>query len=500
MPATLASTLAPLADAGDLAAVLPLTERAEFLIDCLDLPAAAGVPAAVWEKFQIEHLCDDGLFRIERKSRQIAWSFTTAAEAIADAILAGRDSVFVSIQQEEAAEKIRYAKAVLANLDVAGLPTVKRDNTFGLEFSTGARLSSLPSRPPRGRARSNLYYDEFAHIANDRQIYAAGLPVISKGGRIRIGSSPFGATGLFWEIDTETIRQYPGYTRAITSWFDVTYFCNDPAAAGASALAGDPIAERVRLFGTARIREIYDNIDEDQFAQEYEGTYIDEAASFHTWQEIAAATVADLVCEIVTCTGTEIASALAAIETTRQRMDTGEAELAFAAGIDIGRKRDATEITLIGMDHTDTRPARLLISLHKTPYREQAAVIDAMMRSLPVARCYIDSNGIGSQLAEDAELMHPGAAFGYTFSNPSKAAMATLTKKTLQLGQLQIPADRDLRYQMHAIKRGSTNANATTYESDRSEKHHADKYWALALALTAAKAVTGIIDPLEIWN
>ncbi len=86
------------------------TERAQFLVDNLDLEEASGFPGAQWEHFQLNHLQDDGIFRIEDKSRQIAWSFLVAAEAVADGILAKVGSVFVSINLDEAKEKIRYAK------------------------------------------------------------------------------------------------------------------------------------------------------------------------------------------------------------------------------------------------------------------------------------------------------------------------------------------------------------------------------------------------------
>ncbi len=97
-----------------------LTERAEFLVDCLDLPAATQVDGAKWERFQIAHLNDDGLLRIEDKARQIAWSFTVAAEAVAVAVLEGESTIFVSINLEEAREKTRYAKSVRENLTIGG--------------------------------------------------------------------------------------------------------------------------------------------------------------------------------------------------------------------------------------------------------------------------------------------------------------------------------------------------------------------------------------------
>ena len=137
-----------------------LSERTFLLMNALDLQAASGVEGARWEHFQIAHLSDNSTFRIEDKSRQIAWSFLTAAEAMAEAILYNQDSVFVSINLEEAKEKIRYASSVYENLTILDKPKLVRQSTFNLELATGARLTSLPARAPRGRARANVYLDE----------------------------------------------------------------------------------------------------------------------------------------------------------------------------------------------------------------------------------------------------------------------------------------------------------------------------------------------------
>ena len=99
-----------------------LGERAQFLIDNLDWPAATGVDDARPEYFQLDLWSDDALFRIENKSRQIAWSWALAADFTADALLNKRDGIFVSINLEEAKEKIRYARSIYENLRIAGLP------------------------------------------------------------------------------------------------------------------------------------------------------------------------------------------------------------------------------------------------------------------------------------------------------------------------------------------------------------------------------------------
>jgi len=274
---------------------LAYTDRALFLIDNLDLQAASQVEDARWEHFQLAHLCDDGTFRTEIKSRQIAWSFTAAAEAIAEAVLEKTSSIFVSINLDEAMEKIRYAGRVLENLQIGGLPKLIRDNELSIEFDNGARLLSLPAKPPRGKARMNVYLDEFAHVAHDREIYTGALPVISKGGRLRMASSPLGSSGVFWEVSSEKLRTYPGYARKSTPWWEVQSFCQNVKEASKLA-PGLGTTERVELFGNERIKAIWANMLEEDFQQEYECAFIDEATAWIPWEIIQRNQQAGLVC------------------------------------------------------------------------------------------------------------------------------------------------------------------------------------------------------------
>ena len=471
--------------------------RRLFLVDHLDLQQATGVADARWEFFQIDHLDDESAFRIENKSRQIAWSWVSAAEATVDALahLYGdtpRDSVFVSINQTEAAEKIRYARHIYEVLaqhpDLAPrLPALERDSVFSLEFSNGARLDSLPARPPRGRARANVYVDEFAHIRDDEAIYTAALPIISKGGRLRIGSSPFGAAGRFWEIVTQAIRPYPGYTRHQTPWWETYSFSADPHAARRHAPALDTAA-RVARFGNQRIAVIFANMPLDDFRQEYECAFVDEARSFFSWEELRAVTAPDLYAEISSTRGAAIDAALTAIRQLAQAIRQGRAEPVMAAGFDVGRTRNTSELVVAGLSTAGDYPIRANISLDNTPYDAQADVLRYALAELPILRLWIDRNGIGSQLAEELERHAPGIASGAQFTVQAKQLWATTAKRLIQQGRVKLPADLDLAYQIHSIKRLISAGKQSIFDTETNEKHHADKAWALFLALAAADA------------
>jgi phage FluMu gp28-like protein len=450
-------------------------------VDNLDLPAASGVEDARWEHFQLAHLSDDSTLRIENKSRQIAWSFTVAAEAIAVACLDREGTIFVSINQEEAAEKMRYARRTLESLRIAGLPKLTRNNELSLEFDNGARLLSLPSKPPRGKARMNVILDEFAHVQHDREIYTAALPVISKGGRLRIGSSPLGASGVFWELYSEGLRKYPGYQRKRTPWWEIQAFCRNVAEARKLA-PGLLSFERVDMFGNDRIKAIYANMLEEDFQQEYEAEFVDESTAWISWEVIQKNQDAGLLW----WHAKSVDEALALIPQVKEAIKAGKVEPAFAGGIDVGRKRDLTEMMGLGVTTTGQLPLRLSISLDRVPFDDQRAALSQVITQLPFLSVLVDQNGIGMQLAE--QLSKTGKAQGVDFTNPTKELWAVEARLQASRGNTPLPADRDIAYQIHSIKKSITAAKSNVFDTEKNERHHADKFWAWALAVSARGA------------
>lgn len=464
-----------------------LSERARFLRDNLDWPVATGVDDARPEYFQLALWSDDSTFRTENKSRQIAWSWSLAADFLADAILNKRDGIFVSINLEEAKEKIRYARNIYEALRIGGLPKIVRDSQFNLEFDNGARLTSLPSKAPRGRARANVGLDEFAHAQHDKLIYTGALPVISKGGRLRIGSSPLGASGVFWEVYTEGLRAYPGYNRRATPWWECYSFCTNVKEARklASTLTTE---QRVERYGNERIQAIFANMPLEDFDQEYQCAFVDETTAWITWEEIKGAQEqgADIECRMVSARGSLTPEIHEAIDALVQARSANRIESTLAGGLDIGRTRNTTELFLVGTTSTQTYPLRLAITLDNMEFDDQLSVIIEVLDKLPVTEFLIDQNGIGRNLAESAKNRFPTKVQPVDFTNETKRIWATDAKMLIQQHKTPIPVNRDLAYQIHSIKKMKTASNNLVFDTERNEKHHADKFWAWALALAGA--------------
>lgn len=458
------------------------TRRCDFALRYLNLPEASQIPDAVWEDFQINELNNDSMFAIERKCRQVGWSFLIALRGTMDAILDARSSVYNSINQFEAQDKIKYARSIYHNLESPyRLPRIITDNKNEIEFDNGARLVSTANA--RGKPNSNFFGDEFAWKQNAREIYTAAVPVISKGGTFRIGSSTNGAGGVFWEIDTESLQAYPGFVRTSTKWWEVEAFCENVSEA--KRLAPQMLTKaRVEKYASSRLKIIFANMVIEDFQQEYEAEYVDETTAWITWAEIQANTIEDLNCTQSEDTKT-IDNALLAIAAFQGKIQRGEIENVFAGGVDIGRTKDATEIFLVGKSTVDTCPLRLTLTLNKCDYDSQISVLEKVL-SLSVTKMLIDKTGLGNQLAETMEKRFPSKAEGVNFTNQSKELWATDIKKTFQQHKTMIPNERDLAYQIHSIKKKVTPSKNIVFDTEKNEKHHADKFWALALALAAA--------------
>jgi phage FluMu gp28-like protein len=76
-------------------------------------------------------------------------------------------------------------------------------------------------------------------------------------------------------------------------------------------------------------------------------------------------------------------------------------------------------------------------------------------------------------------------AQGVDFTNATKELWSVEALLQFQKTNVPIPNNRDLAYQIHSIKKTITAAKNNVFDTDKNAKHHADKFWALALALCA---------------
>jgi phage FluMu gp28-like protein len=113
-------------------------------------------------------------------------------------------------------------------------------------------------------------------------------------------------------------------------------------------------------------------------------------------------------------------------------------------------------------------------------------LLSLLKRRGDVYRLCIDESGLGMQLAEKVVQRYPARAEGITISAPVKSEMAHQLKIDFEGKNLEIAADRDLMLQIHSVRKSITMAGNIRLDTEHDDKHHADMFWALALARHAA--------------
>ncbi len=404
--------------------------------------------------YQQAFLREASRFTITLKARQVGFSYAFAARALHYAIYSPPyTALFLSLNQRDAEEKIRYARLLFYNLpkEVRRSIRLVRDSLQEIAFSNGSRLLSLPcSAGLRGRS-GHLYLDEFAHFREDEEIFTAALPLASRGYEVHIASTPLGARGLFYEIFTNE-EKYPLYKRKKIPWWYCPVFCKDIVEARLNA-EKMTTEERVEKFGTPELKEIFRSFPTiEGFQQEYECAFLSDVGSFFPYDVIINSILDDM---------------------PPADMTKGY----FYLGVDIGRTRDATAIALVyqpfqGFCH--------LVNLEinfKMPFNEAFRRIEDLIRIYKPLKVYIDRTGMGMPLAEELGRRWGNLIEGIHFTQQNKEAMMTNLRGLMERGQLKIPRNSELILQLHAIERDKYSA-----------KGHDDAAWALALACAGIRA------------
>ena len=439
------------------------------------------------------------------KSRRVGWSFISAMKGLIKAMdpdRVGYTKQFVSYNEEDALEKISYAKQFYDSIpDCDAKKKIITDNKSMLCFQdkngiTQSRLISIPCRPPRGKG-GDISLDEFAiyNAKMQKLVYDAALPVISRGGTIEMGSSPLGKIGNFYDILTD--KDTYDYERYNIPWWFCRDLCIDVPTA-VKVAPGLSTEERVDTFGTKIIKQIFKNNDFDTFRQEYECDFIDSAESYIPLDLIFANTPGKRECDIDLSLCEKLDDeeyweynrnidfqAYKDIDTAilNYRPDAHGSTLFL--GFDVGRTHDATAIFLIGRMPDGKKRDFARIELRNQPFEVQEETILKAYRELPVYRGRMDATGIGKPIFESLHKKLGDRLEGVTFTAEEKEIMAIDVKRGLEQREFLLSNDKEFHRQIHSIKRTSNGGKYFRYDADRNEKGHADSFWAWALANAA---------------
>ena len=443
------------------------------------------------------------------KSRRVGWSFICSLKGLIKALdpdRVGYTKQFVSYNEEDALEKISYAKQFYDSIpDCDAKKKLITDNKSMLCFQdkngiTQSRLISIPCRPPRGKG-GDISLDEFAiyNAKMQKLVYDAALPVISRGGTIEMGSSPLGKIGQFYDILTD--KDTYDYERYNIPWWFCRDLCIDvPTAVKVAPCLSTP--ERVETFGTKIIRQIFQNNDYDTFRQEYECDFIDSSESYIPLDLIYANTPGkrdgdlDLsACEKMDDEEYWEYNRSIDFQTYKEldlailNYDPEKHGDTLFFGYDVGRHHDASAIFIIGRMPDGKKRDFARIEMRNTPFREQYEIVLKAYKELPIFFGRMDSTGMGYQLGEDLHKILGDRLESVIFSAEEKEIMAIDVKRGLEQREFLLSNDKEFHRQIHSIKRTSNGGRYFRYDAERNEKGHADSFWAWALA-NSAMAIT----------
>jgi phage FluMu gp28-like protein len=424
-------------------------------------------PAVTFLPYQRAWIEDRSRFKIGMMSRQIGKTFSTCGECVDDCFQAwaeGRRArwVILSRGERQAAEAMtevikpftRAFYGAYNTLVTGGEPRFEErefrapqasgpDAVYkALEviFPGGSRITALPANPDTARGFSaNVILDEFAFHAKSREIWAALFPVVSKGGqKLRVISTPNGKGNKFYEL----------MTAEGTAWSRHVVDIHEAVAQG---LDRDIDALRAGMA------------DEDAWAQEYELQWLDEASSWLDYDLIAS-------CE---------------------HPDAGDPSL-YQGGLcfvgeDIAARNDLYVLWVAEMVG-DVLWTREIVARRRISFAEQDALREDVFRRYRVVRHRMDQTGMGEKPVEDAKARHGASRVeGVLFTPAARLDMATALKERMQDRRLRIPAgDVALRADLHSIKSQVGVTGTRRLVADGEGDGHADRFWAGALAVSAA--------------
>lgn len=420
--------------------------------------------------YQMKWLNDKSKIKIWEKSRRIGATYVQSFEDVQDCINKKVPAVWFSSADESAAKEyidycekwVKFFHAVAKSRGEQIIDSDKDIKAFVIEFKNGTKIHALSSNPKAFRSKGGkVVLDEFAFHNNPDELWKAARPCITWGYPLRILSTHNGQNCLYYKFIDQVVKGKLNWSHHKT-----------PIQLAVDEGLVDKILQRktTQEERDAWIQNEKDNcFDEYTWLQEYCCIAVDEACAFLPYDLIS------------TCELDDILRPLSEIKND------------MFIGMDVGRKKDLTVIWVLEKLE-NILYTRSVIELIKMPFHKQEEVLSEVLSCKPFRRCCPDSTGIGMQLSENAQIK-----FGkyrvepIMFTNRVKEELAYCLRTHFEDRTVFIPKQHEIREDLHSIRRITTTANNIRFDADRSDNGHADRFWALALALHAAGNGTGEI-------
>lgn len=428
--------------------------------------AAAAACISCLFGFQQNWVLDSNRFSALVKCRQIGGSHSYGLAAVLWGQL-GEHTSIVSRGDREAKDVLKFALKHAIALSRLGSEWARpvSISTERIELASGATITALPATSG-GRGKSgNMLLDEAAYHTHPEDVWDGAAATVMHGYRLRVLSTPNGVGNLFHSlVEGDDGNGYLIHriklSEAIADGMSI-----DMDACWKMA-KGDP-----RLF--------------DQF---FNCSFLDGVMQYIPNEYIARCCFDDLA--------------------------TTDGE--YYAGLDIGRDADLTVLIVLRRVGKVFYVASVQF-MKRTDSDGLEKMVDEAFAKWKLRRLCIDSTGLGTFPAErikkkhseriDTQWRRPRVEC-VTFTPNTKEDLATGLYAAMTGGTVRLPKTdaalpgcppktaEDLRNDIASIKRIVTTSGNVRYDAPRTAKGHADRAWALALALHAGSSVNPMVDAL----
>ena len=372
------------------------------------------------------------------KCRQIGASHTYAGAAVLWGMF-GEDTSIISIGERESSDVLKKVAKHADALTRLGSEwaRVKAVSSTRITLRSGATITALPSTSGGRGAAGNVLLDEAAYYEHADEVWDAASATVFHGYKLRVMSTPNGVGGLFYELVTDPARS-KGYTMHRVSLAD--------------ARADGLKADDAQLWAAVRG-------DERLFNQQYMCSFLDGEEQYIPTSLIDACT----------------------IDSTELMVPAP-----CFAGYDVGLVNDLG--ALVALQQTSDRRVwvKTPVTCKRTDWEGQQRIIAQAFSDWNINRLCIDSTGLGSVPAEMLQkLLGKHRVEPVVFTMQSKEVLATGLYQAFADGMIRIPRDEALRRDICSLRRVITAAGNVRYDAPRTGEGHADRAWALALAIHA---------------
>ena len=465
--------------------------------------------------YQERWLEDDSQLKIAVWSRQTGKSFAAALRAVLKCINKHTQYIILSKGERQSRlfmEKVKdFCESFKAAKMVRGyreLP-ITDDKAMEVFFPHNhSRIIGLPANPDTARGYSgNVVLDEFAFHGDARKIYAACLPIITRGYSIEVISTPNGTAGKFYEIAkqaglvTGPSSLVPG---PLTNKGSEREEANDKGQMTRDSLWSghkvdiyDAVAEGL----PANIHLLRAGCDDEEtWQQEYCCQFLSDAQNY-----LPVELISSCVHEEAETEGAGLGIRDSGFGKTRNP-EARTPNPDYYLGVDIGRKRDLT-IAWLFEKIGGILWSRQLVTLKGVSFDEQEKSIcrlielncpsslvpghlqrttDKGQGTAAVRRVCVDQSGLGMMLAEHLVQRYGSIVEPVQFTAPLKERLAPMVKQAFEERTVRIPDNREVRADLNSVKRYVTPAGNVRFDAEHTDRGHADRFWALALVVNAA--------------